>query len=385
MHYTFKIPLKLSSTETPTCNIRKGSGLAEVIKQCSLIIWDECTMSHRKALEAVDRLLRDLKENSGLMGNVPVVLSGDFRQTLPVVPRGTAADELAACLKASDLWKKVRTLRLVSNMRAHAAHLAGDASAKKFAKDLLTLGNGRVKHDEEGLIDIREISQVVHDVDELIEKVFPNVETQYKDTEWLSQRAILAPKNVMADSINQKLLAKLPGSATTYKSVDKVIHDTEAVEYPVEFLNSLEVPGVPPHILNLKKGTPIMLLRNLHPPKLCNGTRLVVKNLYDHVIEATIICGSAKEDVFIPRIPLIIDDLAFEFKRLQFPIRPCFAMSINKSQGQTLKVAGLHLEEPCFSHGQLYVACSRVGSKNNLFIRAPNHKTKNVVYPRALQ
>ena len=88
------------------------------------------------------------------------------------------------------------------NMRAYAAFLAGDASAKKFANDLLTLGNGRVKHDEEGLIDIREFSKVVDDVDELIEKVFPNVETQYKNTEWLSQRAILAPKNVMADSIN---------------------------------------------------------------------------------------------------------------------------------------------------------------------------------------
>ena len=334
-HYTFKIPLKLSSTDAPTCNIRKGSGQAELIKQCSLIIWDECTMSNRKALEAVDRLLKDLKENSGLMGNVPVILSGDFRQTLPVVPRGTAADELSACLKASDLWKRVVTLRLTKNMRALAAHRAGDASAAKFAKDLLTLGDGRMAHDEEGLIDIRELSRVVQDVDELIDMVFPNVETQYKDTEWLSQRAILAPKNVMADSINEKLLNKIPGQATSYKSVDKVTNDAEAVEYPVEFLNSLKISGVPPHNLMLKIGTPIMLLRNLHPPKLCNGTRLVVKNLYAHVIEATILCGSAEgEDVFIPRIPLIIDDLAFEFKRLQFPVRPCFAMSINKSQGK---------------------------------------------------
>ena len=147
-----------------------------------------------------------------------------------------------------------------------------------------------------------------------------------------------------------------------------------------------------------------MLLRNLHPPKLCNGTRLVVKKLFPNVIKAMIISGRAKgEEVMIPRIPLISSpsDMAFSFKRLQFPVRLCFAMSINKSQGQTLKVAGLLLQDPCFSHGQLYVACSRVGSRNNLYtLCRPHdkcvscdfgncgtdfHKTVNIVYRKALQ
>jgi ATP-dependent DNA helicase PIF1 len=105
-----------------------------------------------------------------------------------------------------------------------------------------------------------------------------------------------------------------------------------------------------------------------------------------HVIEATIMTGCAKgEDVFIPRIPLLPTDLPFPFKRLQFPVRLAFAMSINKSQGQSLKVAGVNLETPCFSHGQLYVACSRVGTGKNLYVLAPDGKTKNVVYRTALQ
>ena len=119
---------------------------------------------------------------------------------------------------------------------------------------------------------------------------------------------------------------------------------------------------------------------------MCNGTRLKIKALTNNLIEATILTGCASgENIFIPRIPLIPSDLPFDFKRLQFPVRLAFAMSINKAQGQSLKVAGINLESPCFSHGQLYMACSRVGNPHHLYIHAPDGKTKNIVYKKALQ
>ncbi|CAJ0963288.1 unnamed protein product [Ranitomeya imitator] len=121
---------------------------------------------------------------------------------------------------------------------------------------------------------------------------------------------------------------------TSYKSVDTVIDPAQALFYPTEILNSLGPQGLPPHNLFLKPGAPVLLLRNLEPPKLCNGTRLLIKNLFPYVIEATILTGCATgEDVFIPTIPLIPSDLPFDFKRLQFPVRLAFAMSINKAQG----------------------------------------------------
>ena len=377
-HTTFKLPLNSIYDNEPVCNINKNSDVAQVLKNCSLIIWDEVTMSHKRCLEAVDKTLKDIHNNNKIMGGVTVLLSGDFRQTLPVIPKGTKADELKSCIKSSYLWKHVKLLSLSTNMRAY---INGDNNSKVFSDNLLNLGEGNVELDSYGEFNPSQLCHMVDSTTELIEKVFPNLNVNYKNTSWLSERAIMAPKNTSVNDLNEKLLDALPGNVYSYKSIDTVIDQTEVVHYPIDFLNSLEPPGTPPHLLRLKIGAPIMMLRNLSQPKLCNGTRLIVKKLMRNVIEATIITGSGiGEDVFIPRIPMAPTNMPFEFRRLQFPIRLSFAMSINKSQGQSLKVAGLHLQEPCFSHGQLYVGASRVGCKDNLFVYTPTGKTKNIVY-----
>lgn len=265
--------------------------------------------------------------------------------------------------------------------------LLNDPSTDLFSKQLLDIGNGKMKIDDStGLITLPiNFCTIVQSKEELIQSVFPNILREYTNLDWLSERAILAPKNDIVNRINFQIQEKLPGTVTTYKSIDTVVSEDEVVNFPVEFLNSLEPPGMPPHCLQLKVGSPIILLRNLNAPKLCNGTRLSVRKLMPNVIEAVILSGKAKgEIVLIPRIPLISIDLPFEFKRLQFPVRLAFAMTINKSQGQTMKICGVDLEIPCFSHGQLYVVCSRVGTPNNLFILAEGGKTRNIVYPNAL-
>jgi len=93
-HSALKSPLKVYSTETPTCNISKSSGMGKVLQQCKLIIWDECTMAHKKSLEDLDQSLRDLRGNLKPFGSTLILLAGDFRQTLPIIPRSTPADEM---------------------------------------------------------------------------------------------------------------------------------------------------------------------------------------------------------------------------------------------------------------------------------------------------
>ncbi|XP_065678531.1 uncharacterized protein LOC136093445 [Hydra vulgaris] len=120
-----------------------------------------------------------------------------------------------------------------------------------------------------------------------------------------------------------------------------------------------------------------MLLRNLDfKGGLCNGTRLMVRALHNNYIDGEVLTGvSAGNRVFVPRVQLAPSDsnLPFTLKHRQFPVRLAYSMTINKSQGQTFDKVGVYLKKPCFSHGQLYVACSRTKSFNSLFFKVDKH------------
>ena len=182
----------------------------------------------------------------------------------------------------------------------------------------------------------------------------------------------------------------LEGELKTYYSDDSAVADTHNNSYSKETLNSVTISGLPPHQLRLKKGMPVMLLRNLNPLNgLCNGTRLIIKRMLPRIIECEISIGEKSgKKVFIPRITLITTDikLPYDLKRVQFKLQPAFVMTINKSQGQSLKMVGIWLNEPVFTHGQLYVAMSRVSSVNNLIINlnTNTNTTTNVVYKETL-
>jgi len=136
--------------------------------------------------------------------------------------------------------------------------------------------------------------------------------------------------------------------------VDSVVELEDVVQYAVEFFHTLNPLGIPPHNLCLKIRAPIILLFNPTPPKLCNSTRLQIDVFHKNVIEATIFTGcGTRKTVFLPRISLIPPDYHFQFKQLQFPVKVYFAMTINKVQGQFLKVAEVDLRNDCLSHGHL--------------------------------
>lgn len=214
--------------------------------------------------------------------------------------------------------------------------------------------------------------------------------------EFLKDRTILCARNDDVNEINLAALAVFPGQTYTYFAADKVVED-DAVDqtirhrYPNEYLNTLNPPGLPPFKLELKVGCPVMLLRNIAPKDgLCNGTRLIIVKCGGSVIEAKILTGEKCGNlVFIPRITLTPSstELPIKMARRQYPVRLAYGMTMNKSQGQSVKFVGVDLRNPVFTHGQLYVALSRCTSSERLCIllrEITQKTTTNIVYPEVL-
>ncbi|GBP39112.1 hypothetical protein EVAR_18050_1 [Eumeta japonica] len=180
------------------------------------------------------------------------------------------------------------------------AHLGGGSIT--FPSKLLSVGDGKIPHSNNKIEIDCDLGVKVGNIEELITKVYPDIsQIENKDHQWMCQRAILAARNSNVDEINDIILSKLPGDIVTYTSIDTVMDQEDVVNYPQEFLNSLNPSGLPPHSLNLKIGAPIILLRNLKPPNLCNGTRLQVKFLRNNVIVAIVLTGPAVgQTVLIP-------------------------------------------------------------------------------------
>ena len=118
-HSRFAIPLQTS--ETSFCNIKKKSPLSELLRSTSLIIWDEAPMVHKHCMEALDRTLKDIMQSTNIFGGICVVMGGDFRQILPVIPKGSRASIVDSCISSSTLWKKCKIFKLMQNMRLGAS------------------------------------------------------------------------------------------------------------------------------------------------------------------------------------------------------------------------------------------------------------------------
>ncbi|CAN1781972.1 hypothetical protein LINPERHAP1_LOCUS15628 [Linum perenne] len=275
-HSRFKIPLEIDNLST--CTVKKGSDVAELLKSATLIVWDEAP-----------------GENYVPFGGKFVLLGGDFRQTLPVVPNGSREDNINATLPRSYLWTFCTLLHLRINMRitTNSINTTPMFDGLTFPDWVLADGNGtlrtrptRTHAMPNDLITIPSpflIQTTTKPLDELISRVYPSFQKSYQSLQYIKSRAIVSPTNAVVSEINNILLAQIPGPSKIY-------------------FNKLE----------LKPFTVVMLLRNINPTSgMRNGTRILLTDLGEYVINGLIVSGT--------------------LEGRQFSIRICYAMTINKS------------------------------------------------------
>ncbi|CAN1837873.1 hypothetical protein LINPERHAP1_LOCUS35229 [Linum perenne] len=256
-HSRFKIPLEIDNLSM--CTVKKGSDVAELLKSATRIVWDEASMIHKVPF-----------------GGKVILLGGDIRQTLPIVPNGSREDNINATLPRSYLWTFCTLLHLRINMLItnNSINTTPMFDGLTFPDWVLAIGNGTLRTNPtktstmpNDLITIPSpflIQTATKPLDELISRVYPSFQKSYQSLQYIKSRAIVSPTNAVVSEINDLLLAQIPGPSKIY-------------------FNKLE----------LKLFTVVMLLRNINPTAgMCNGTRILLTDLGEYVISGLIASGT---------------------------------------------------------------------------------------------
>ena len=258
-HSRLKAPL--APHEESTLQITAQSALASLIRRALLLMIDESTMLDKYLLEALNRTLQDLMENDQPFGGKIIILAGDFRQCLPVVPGASRPEIVKHAINQSALWRHFKVMKLSINMRVHAS---GDEQLEAFDRWSLSVGNGEVENlsiDAPLQISTKIIKNSKDNPNsegqamrQFIDVVFPNLETNIRDPAWIEGRCILASTNKEVNIINEMIEELMPGNTDKLTSADSLQNSSDLLRFNVEYLHSLNPNGFPNHVIKLKKG-----------------------------------------------------------------------------------------------------------------------------------
>jgi hypothetical protein len=391
---------------------------ADFLRSVDVVLWDEHANQDRQCIEAVHELfcnLAGLNTQQALVlpfaGKVVVGLM-DFRQIAPVVPRASKSKIIDSSVCKSRLWQqRAAALVLLQSMR--------DKSDPQYAEFVLRFGNDqhakwklRCKSyliTGEG---IQECKSCMPDMVEL--PVAETIQNVYKGGSQLQEKlklnmvdslqgaldfvygdgalkqdllgmqqqqllaaatdmcakAILTIRNDKAASINAEALAMLCGKQHDLRAANSLADSngfsSAHLLYTEEYMAMIGPKRVPPHLLQMKAGAKVMFMSNMSRKEaMMNGSQGIVLAIHSNFL-ITVLLVPSGEVVSVRRRSYHWWNDGVRMKRVQFPLKLSYAMTINKSQGQTLRRVVVDLEHQPFTHGQAYVAIGRVCDRHSI-------------------
>jgi hypothetical protein len=398
LHSLCWVPTEVDEDSVPRMD--RQCQRAQSIRSWGLLLVDESSQLHIDVYNFVLKTIRDVRHGRGVVRRLVIVFGGDFQQILPVVPH----EDISAAYNASLIRKyytgEIKFLCLRENHRT-------DKDQEEFRKWQRALGSGDKPFskidDFHSKVKLLPTINIVQNLEQLLNKIFPmhamnSPDIDIENAPYL-RSSILAPLNASVGVINKQVQDRLPAGnkKCTYEAINTAFDeyvdplDVGAVDAMAEAMAHIEETGLPEQTLTLTVGAKIILIKNIGVQyRLCNGTPAIITQLDDDVITIRRIevDGALSDEIDILRSVFerrcdLASRKVLRFRRVQFPIKLAFAMTINKAQGQTLENVGLYLNSPVFSPGQAYVACTRGRRASALTIFNPNDTDliDNVVDP----
>ncbi len=361
-HSAFNIPIP--AHEASYCNLSRAE--RSYLKDAELIIWDECSMIHAHAADAVNRTFQDIMNNDRPFGGKCVLLMGDFKQLLPVVQYGKGHNHT---IQRCKWWPMVKHLTFTKNWRA--------AEHPEYSKFLEEVGNGHVT------AVVPPDATRVNSYEEMISSVY--------EDDFNNQHQILALTLETCAQINKMCLNLLPGRLIDMPAADHYMDCRDLDSFPHDYVESLAIKGAPPFMLQFKLGGRYMCIRNLDVTRgIINGTMLKLIACGHRQATFQVLSGKSAGsiEIFTKSTFTLTPEasgLPFTIIRTQFPVIPAYCLTVHKAQGQTMRRVGLIFESDPFTHGQLYVALSRVSGWHNVFVFLQGNDIINVVHKHLLQ
>lgn len=387
-HKQYGLPLDSSIMEPRPSTLSTNSLQGQFLRATSFHVIDEIESLHRVYFEEASRIttlcaLQDDCSSAAAAAELPpfagavVLLTGDLHQTLPIVPGiSNESSQLASLVRYSPIYRHFTTRQLTIPQRTcddsvfdeWLGLLSVNTAAGPVPPEVPLTKPARHTYVPAGA------AHFTNEQDARQWVFGPPGAFTPLDT----HASILCAHNDTVRAHNHAILdGWLPGNITycnathdLAKDSEGTLHNRDATE---EFMGSVEVPGAPMAALELKVGAIGLIMRNILPSeKIMNGTRVRVVALprcaggtSAHLLQIETIplpgSGDAPRTFLLPRICFEVEAPgSITFLRRQFPIKLAYALTTNKSQGQTLNRVLLDTRKEVFAHGQAYVACSRV-------------------------